>query len=72
MRNDNPCNILGTGSICLKNQDCSTRALTDVCYVQNVKNNLMTLAVLEYKCFTVIMQASELKLFLEHSGRGGK
>lgn len=60
--NGNPCNILGIGTIRLKNQDGSTRAPTDVHYVLDVKKNLMSLGVLESKCFTVSMQSAELKI----------
>lgn len=62
MGNGNSCNILGIGSIHLKNQDGSTKVLTYVRYVSDVKKNLIPLGLLESKGFTVSMQAAELKV----------
>lgn len=46
----------------MKNQDGSTKVLTDVCYAPDVKKNLISLGLLESKGFTVSMQAAELKV----------
>lgn len=56
------CNILGIGSIHLKNQDGSTKVLTNIRYVLDVKKNLISLGLLESKSFTFSMQATKLKV----------
>lgn len=49
MGNDSPCNTMGICSIRLKNHDGSTRVLSDVQYVPNLKKNLISLGALESK-----------------------
>ncbi|KAL5865755.1 hypothetical protein ACOSQ3_003269 [Xanthoceras sorbifolium] len=62
MGNDSLCKILGIGTIRLRNQDGSTRVLTDVRYVPDMKKNLISLGVLESKGFIVTMQNGILKV----------
>ncbi|KAG8480295.1 hypothetical protein CXB51_024758 [Gossypium anomalum] len=62
MGNDNACKTVGIGSIQLKNQDGSTRVLTDVRYVPNLKKNLISLGALESKGSVVTMRDGALKV----------
>ena len=56
MGNDNPCKIVGIGSIKLRNHDRSTRILRDVRYVPKLKKNLISLGDLESKGLVVTMR----------------
>ncbi|KAE8693200.1 Cellulose synthase-like protein D2 [Hibiscus syriacus] len=60
--NDNDCKTVGIGSIRLKNQDGSTRVLTDVRYVPSLKKNLISLGALESKGSVVTMRDGVLKV----------
>ena len=62
MGNDNSCKTLGIGSIQLKNDDGSTRVLTEVRYVPELKKNLISLGVLESKGYGVIIRDGVLKV----------
>ncbi|KAE8725588.1 hypothetical protein F3Y22_tig00008386pilonHSYRG00069 [Hibiscus syriacus] len=62
MGNDNACKTVGIGSIRLKNQDGSTRVLTDVRYVPSLKKNLISLGALESKGSVVTMRDGVLKV----------
>ncbi|KAE8708956.1 hypothetical protein F3Y22_tig00110332pilonHSYRG00622 [Hibiscus syriacus] len=62
MGNDNACKTVGIGSIRLKNQDGSTRVLTDVRYVPSLKKNLISLGALESKGSVVTMRVGVLKV----------
>ncbi|KAG8479441.1 hypothetical protein CXB51_029725 [Gossypium anomalum] len=62
MGNDNACKTVGIGSIQLKNQDGSTRVLTDVRYVPSLKKNLISLGALESKGSVVTMRDRALKV----------
>ncbi|KAG8502566.1 hypothetical protein CXB51_001088 [Gossypium anomalum] len=62
MGNDNACKTVGIGSIQLKNQDGSTRVLTDVRYVPSLKKNLISLGALESKGSVVTMRDGVLKV----------
>ena len=62
MGNDNACKTVGIGSIRLKNQDGSTRVLTDVRYVPSLKKNLISLGALESKGLVVTMRDGILKV----------
>ncbi|KAE8692180.1 putative ROP-interactive CRIB motif-containing protein 6 [Hibiscus syriacus] len=62
MGNDNACKTVGIGSIRLKNQDRSTRVLTDVRYVPSLKKNLISLGALESKGSVVTMRDGVLKV----------
>ncbi|KAE8707872.1 hypothetical protein F3Y22_tig00110372pilonHSYRG00231 [Hibiscus syriacus] len=62
MGNDNACKTVGIGSIRLKNQDGSTRVLTDVQYVPSLKKNLISLGALESKGSVVTMRDGVLKV----------
>ncbi|KAI3472951.1 hypothetical protein Pfo_029197 [Paulownia fortunei] len=61
MGNDNTCKTTGIGSIRLKNHDGSTRVLTDVRYVPDLKKNLISLGALESKGLVVTMRYGVLK-----------
>ncbi|KAE8732640.1 hypothetical protein F3Y22_tig00001818pilonHSYRG00042 [Hibiscus syriacus] len=54
--------ILDSGSIRLKNQDISTRVLTDVRYMPSLKKNLISLGALESKGSVVTMRDGVLKV----------
>ena len=60
--NDNPLMTNGIGSIRLKNQDGSTRVLTDVRYVPSLMKNLISVGALESKGFTVIAKDGVMKI----------
>ncbi|KAG8479661.1 hypothetical protein CXB51_029443 [Gossypium anomalum] len=62
MGNDNTCKTAGIGSIQLKNQNESTRVLTDVRYVPSLKKNLISLGALESKGSVVTMRDGALKV----------
>ncbi|KAE8707953.1 putative beta-1,3-galactosyltransferase 20 [Hibiscus syriacus] len=62
MSNDNACKTVGIGSIRLKNQDGSTRVLTNVRYVPSLKKNLISLGALESKGSVVTMRDGVLKV----------
>ncbi|KAE8673094.1 hypothetical protein F3Y22_tig00111812pilonHSYRG00176 [Hibiscus syriacus] len=62
MGNDNACKTVGIGSIRLKNQDGSTRVLTDVRYVPSLKKNLISLGALESEGSAVTMRDGVLKV----------
>ena len=62
MGNDNACKTVGIGSIQLKNQDGSTRVLTDVRYVPSLKKNLISLGALESNGSVVTMRDGILKV----------
>ncbi|KAG8503986.1 hypothetical protein CXB51_002302 [Gossypium anomalum] len=62
MGNDNACKTVRIGSIQLKNQDGSTRVLTDVRYVPSLKKNLISLGALESKGSVVTMRDGVLKV----------
>ncbi|KAG8479822.1 hypothetical protein CXB51_029312 [Gossypium anomalum] len=62
MGNDNACKTVGIGSIQLKNQDGSTRVLTDVRYVPSLKKNIISLGALESKGSIVTMRDGVLKV----------
>ena len=62
MGNDNACKTVGIGSIQLKNQDGSTRVLTDVRYVPSLKKNLISLGALESNGSVVTMRDGVLKV----------
>ncbi|KAG8502454.1 hypothetical protein CXB51_000383 [Gossypium anomalum] len=62
MGNDDACKTIGIGSIQLKNQDGSTRVLTDVRYVPSLKKNLISLGALESKGSVVTMRDGVLKV----------
>ncbi|KAE8674962.1 hypothetical protein F3Y22_tig00111708pilonHSYRG00377 [Hibiscus syriacus] len=62
MGNDNAYKNIGICSIRLKNQDGSTRVLTDVRYVPSLKKNIISLGVLESKGSVVTMRDGVLKV----------
>ncbi|KAL5850870.1 hypothetical protein ACOSQ4_008883 [Xanthoceras sorbifolium] len=62
MGNDTYCETTGIGSIYLKNHDGSTRVLTEVRYVPDMKKNLISLGVLESKGLIVTMRDGILKI----------
>ncbi|KAL4271878.1 hypothetical protein GQ457_13G029750 [Hibiscus cannabinus] len=62
MGNDNACKTVGIGSIRLKNQDGSTRVLTNVRYVPSLKKNLISLGALESKGSVVTLRDGVLKV----------
>ena len=57
-----PCKIVGIGSISLRNHDGSTRVLTDVRYIPKLEKNLISFGTLESKGFTIIMQNGIFKV----------
>ena len=59
--NNAPLVTYGVGSVHLKNHDGSTRVLTDVRYVPNLKKNLISLGALESKGLVVTMRDGILK-----------
>ena len=62
LADNQPCKIAGIGSINLKNNDGSTRVLTDVRYIPKLEKNLISLGTLESKGFTIILQNGILKV----------
>ena len=62
LEGNQPCKIVGIGSISLKNHDGLTRVLTDVRYIPKLEKNLISLGTLESKGFTIIMQNGILKV----------
>ena len=62
MGDDSSCKIFGIGSIRLRNHDGSTRLLTDVRYVPNLRKNLISLGALESKGFTMTIRDGVLKV----------
>ena len=62
LADNQPCKIVGIGSISLKNHDGSTRVLTDVRYIPKLEKNLISLGTLESKGFTIILQNRILKV----------
>ncbi|KAE8701188.1 Detected protein of confused Function [Hibiscus syriacus] len=62
MGNDNACKTVAICSIRLKNQDRSTKFLTDVRYIPSLKKNLISLGALESKGSVVTMRDGVLKV----------
>ena len=62
MGNDNSCKTKGIGSIRLKNHDGSTRVLTEVRYVPDLKKNLISLGALESKGYTVSIRDGVMRV----------
>ena len=62
LADNQPCKVVGIGSISLKNHDGSTRVLKDVRYILKLEKNLISLGTFESKGFTIIMQNGILKV----------
>lgn len=62
MGNDTFCETIGIGSVYLKNHDGSTKVLTEVRYVPDMKKNFISLGVLESKRLMVTMRDEVLKI----------
>ena len=62
LADNQPCKIVGIGSISSKNHDGSTRVLTNVRYIPKLEKNFISLGTLESKGFTIILQNGILKV----------
>jgi hypothetical protein len=63
MGNDISCKIVGIGSVQIKMYDITIRTLTDVRHVPELRNNLISLGVLDSSGYKCTVQGGVLKVF---------
>jgi hypothetical protein len=63
MGNDISCKVVGIGSIRIKMFDGSVKILTDVRHVPELRNNLISLGVLENGGYKIIVQGVVMKVY---------
>ena len=56
MGDDNPCDIVGIGSVQIKAHDGMTRTLKNVRYIPGMARNLISLSALDAEGFIILVQ----------------